>query len=91
MTSFVAESIGMVGFITNVIGNVLVTRKNRNGWWVRIVSNLLWTVYAGSTASLSVNVNHGVFFLLNVYGWWRWSRDEKLEKSRKANEDRRDV
>lgn len=74
MTSFVLESIGMAGFVTNVAGNMLLTRKNSHGWWVRIVSNALWTVYAGTAASFSLNVNHGVFFLINVYGWWRWRK-----------------
>jgi nicotinamide riboside transporter PnuC len=65
----------MAGFVTNVVGNMLLTRKSAHGWCVRIVSNLLWTVYAGTAASLSMNVNHGVFFLVNVYGWWKWRRE----------------
>ncbi len=77
MTHFIAESIGMAGFAANVAGNMLLTRKSIHGWWVRILSNCLWTVYAGTTASLSVNVNHAVFFFVNVYGWWQWRRDAK--------------
>lgn len=77
MSPFVGESIGMAGFVTNVAGNMLLTRKNTHGWWVRIVSNLLWTIYAGAEGSISVNVNHGVFFALNIYGWWKWRKESR--------------
>lgn len=79
MSPFLSESIGMTGFVTNVAGNMLLTRKNKHGWWIRIVSNLLWTVYAGTTASFSMNVNHGVFFVINIYGWWKWAREQRAE------------
>ena len=70
----------MAGFVTNVAGNLLIARKSQSGWWVRIVSNLLWTIYAGTSASFSLNVNHAVFFVINVYGWWRW-REDRLQAS----------
>lgn len=79
MTHFSEEAIGMAGFLTNLAGNLLLTKKNKHGWWIRIVSNMLWTVYAGTTASFSVNINHVVFFFLNIYGWYNWSKNRNAD------------
>jgi hypothetical protein len=79
MTALLQEAIGMFGFATNVAGNLLLTARSQHGWWVRIVSNGLWLAYAGSTASYAVTANAIVFSGINVYGWWKWSRERRVE------------
>lgn len=74
MSPIVAESIGLAGFATNVVGNMLLTRKNVHGWWIRILSNTLWSVYSWHEMTLSVSLNHLVFFGINVYGWHKWRK-----------------
>ncbi len=68
------EGVGFAGFGTNVLGNLLLTYKNRHGWWVRIVSNGLWCAYAGTTQSWPIIANAVVFSAINVHGWWKWSK-----------------
>jgi hypothetical protein len=77
VSHLVQEAIGFAGFGTNVIGNILLTAKSQHGWWIRIVSNGLWLTYAGVTSSFAVTANAVVFSLINVYGWWKWSREAR--------------
>lgn len=77
MSPFIHEAIGFAGFGTNVAGNMLLTSKNVHGWWIRIVSNALWLVYAGLASSFAVTANAIVFSGINVYGWWRWRRENR--------------
>lgn len=78
MNPIMQEAIGFAGFTTNVAGNMLLTAKNPHGWWIRIISNALWLAYAGATSSLAVTANAIVFSVINVYGWWKWSRQVRL-------------
>ena len=74
MNHITSEAIGFAGFATNVAGNLLLTRKNKHGWWVRIVSNALWLMY-GSAASLPVMANAIVFTGINIWGGWAWRKE----------------
>ena len=66
------DAIGMIGFGTNVVGNLLLTGRTRSGWIVRMVSNLFWVAYAVTVWSPPVLANGVTFLLINVVGWWRW-------------------
>lgn len=69
------ECVGIFAFITNVIGNLMLTRKNEHGYSIRIVSIVLWFIYAYNTASLAMTLNSITFFGINVYGLRRWRRE----------------
>ncbi len=75
MTPLVQEAIGLGGFATNVLGNMLLAHKSQRGWGVRIASNMLWLVYAGSSSSFAMTANGVTFMGINVYGWWKWRRE----------------
>lgn len=66
------DLIGYVAFLTNVLGNLLLTRKNIAGWPVRIVSIVCWAVYGVSAESGPILVNAVTFLRINLYGWWNW-------------------
>ena len=75
MSVVLIESIGIAAFITNVIGNLLLARKSERGWWIRIVSIVLWFVYAQNTSSVAMTLNAVTFFGINVYGLLKWRAD----------------
>jgi len=68
------EAWGIAAFLSNVVGNVLLTRKVWHGWWVRILSITLWFVYAQQVSSLAMTLNAVTFFGINCYGLWAWRR-----------------
>lgn len=77
MSPIVQEAIGLGGFVTNVLGNMLLAHKSQRGWGVRIASNVLWLVYAGKHQSFAMAANGVTFMGINVYGWLKWRRENR--------------
>ncbi len=75
MSPYLQESIGIAGFLTNVAGNMLLAHKSQRGWGIRILSNVLWLVYAGKTQSVAMLLNGVTFMGINIYGWVKWRRE----------------
>jgi hypothetical protein len=67
--------IGFIAFILNVWGNLSLTAKRRDGWYVRIISIILWGVYAYNTASLPMIANSITFLCINIYGLHKWKKE----------------
>ena len=84
------EIVGGLAFITNVLGNFLLARKRIEAWPVRLVSIVLWGIYAWDIASLSLFANAITFFGINCYGlhyWWK-HRDTREVVTRFRDVDR---
>lgn len=74
------DAFGFAAFVSNVVGNIMLARLSRSGWYVRIGSILLWGAYGVTTKSLPIIANAATFFCINVYGLWSWTRDAKRTK-----------
>lgn len=73
----IPEAVGYTAFITNVAGNLMLARLNVWGWIVRLLTNVLWIVYAIQIESGGpMWLNHLTFFAINVYGFRTWKRRE---------------
>jgi len=74
--------IGYVAFALNVAGNLLLAHKNTLGWGVRLLTNIVWIVYAMQVENgLPMVINHLTFLGINAYGLWSWkSKRNKKEK-----------
>lgn len=79
MTFTPIDALGMVGTVLNVWGNLLLARQALNGWWVRIVCNVVWITHAIIRPDVSVLTNAIVFLWINAYGIWKW---RKISKTR---------
>lgn len=75
-------ALGYLAFGLNVIGNLLLTRKNIFGWIVRLATNVAWIAYAVQVdGGQPMALNHLTFVAINIYGWWNWSREPAAVKS----------
>lgn len=70
-----SELVGIAAFLLNVAGNLLLAWKSVWGWAVRVVSIVLWGIYAYDTASLAMMLNSITFFFINIVGFWKWRRE----------------
>lgn len=70
------ELIGFAAFLSNVAGNIMLTRKIRAGWIVRLFSITVWGIYATLIPSPSLLANAITFFGINCYGFWNWGQKE---------------
>ena len=68
----IVDAMGFAAFLTNVGGNLLLARRRREGWAVRILSILLWGGYALNIASVPLIANAATFLAINCYGLWKW-------------------
>ena len=69
----------MIGFLAvglNVVGNLMLTRKDRRGWAIRLACNAAQLVYAVLIVSPSLGTNAVVFAGINITGFVRWRRLE---------------
>lgn len=71
------DLMGFAAFLTNVLGNFLLARKDRRGWPVRIVSILLWGTYAWNITSWPMVANAVTFLFINAYGWHHWGKEQR--------------
>ncbi len=68
------EWVGFAATATNLWGNWMLARLQKGGWWLRLLTNAIWIVYAFyAEQGLPVMVNHVLFLGINVSGWMKWS------------------
>jgi nicotinamide riboside transporter PnuC len=79
------EAVGVVAFILNVWGNLMLARLRTGGWIVRLLTNVVWVVYSFNTdGGWPLMLNHLVFFYINVDGWMQWRRAQAAGVLRSA-------
>ena len=67
------QAIGYLAFSLNVAGNLMLARMNAWGWIVRLITNVVWIVYATQVAGGGpMWANHAAFFAINLYGFRNW-------------------
>lgn len=71
------ETIGFVGFVTNIIGNLFLAWRWRSGWPVRLLPNVCWAAYSIHFWNVALLANSLTFFVINCMGWWKWSKAKK--------------
>ncbi len=79
------ECVGLVAFVLNVWGNLMLARLKTGGWVVRLLTNVVWVVYALYTdGGWPMMLNHIVFFWINIDGYLKWARAARQQQLRPA-------
>lgn len=67
-----------VALLFSLLGNILVNTKNKKGFIVWCLSNILWIIInVFSTINIQQIIMFSVFTLLNVHGYINWSKNNK--------------
>lgn len=79
MNPILIEATGYFATALNVAGNLMLAKMSIRGWIVRMVTNVVYIVYALQISQgLPVVANHVLFLGINAYGLWQWRRQAKL-------------
>jgi len=69
--------------ILSIIGVILNIYKNKYCFMIWAVTNFAWMVIDYRAGLYSQSLLFAVYFLLAIYGLWKWIEDAKLEALRK--------
>ncbi len=78
-----------IGAITASIGALLLAMNGnqaRYGWWLFLVSNIAWSVYAVQAQVYALLFQEIVYLVINFIGLWQWWFRPAIEQYRKARE-----
>lgn len=69
------DTISAIATICSLYGNYLVIKKNKFGFVIWLISNILWVLinFIG-VLNISQVVMFVIYGILNVYGWIKWKQ-----------------
>ena len=62
------------GFVTTLLGVLLVARKLTIGWLVALLSEVLWMWWAAVTGGWALFALSSCLVVLNAHGWLHWRK-----------------
>lgn len=72
-------TLSILGSIFSLGGNILIALKKKSGWLAWIVGNILWiAVNVIDTMNIPMVVMYCVYMVINVIGFVKWYRTEKI-------------
>lgn len=78
-----------IGALTASIGALLLAmngKQARYGWWLFLVSNIAWSVYAVREEVYSLLMQEIVYLVINFVGLWQWWFKPAIDRYRKEKE-----
>lgn len=69
------DIISAIATICSLYGNYLVIKKNKFGFVIWLISNILWILinFIG-VLNISQVIMFVIYGILNVYGWIKWKQ-----------------
>lgn len=69
------DTISAIATICSLYGNYLVIKKNKFGFVIWLISNVLWVLinFIG-VLNISQVIMFVIYGILNVYGWIKWKQ-----------------
>ena len=69
------DTISAIATICSLYGNYLVIKKNKFGFVIWLISNILWVLinFIG-VLNISQVIMFVIYGILNVYGWIKWKQ-----------------
>ena len=79
---------GHIFYIFILIGTILLTKKNKNGWLCRIIGDIGWVIVGYFLGLSSIIFWSSIFALNEIKGYltWKWSEDENSKLQGKRTE-----
>lgn len=63
---------GHFAYVALIVGMMLLARRRRSGFLVRVAGEITWTVIGWQIGSSSIVIWSVVFVAVEAYGWRRW-------------------
>jgi nicotinamide riboside transporter PnuC len=60
-----------------LLGVSLLTHKHKSGWILRTIGSAIWTIYSLYFINIHVAITCFIDIPLNIYGWFKWRKNEK--------------
>ena len=69
------DTISAIAIICSLYGNYLVIKKNKFGFVIWLISNILWILinFIG-VLNISQVIMFMIYGILNIYGWIKWKQ-----------------
>lgn len=69
------DIISVIATICSLYGNYLVIKKNKFGFVIWLISNILWILinFIG-VLNISQVIMFIIYGILNIYGWIKWKQ-----------------
>jgi len=65
-----------IGLILTLIGSLTVIKKNKYGFLFMGFGCLSWIGFGIQVDSLAVIITNVIFFGVNIFGFYRWKKDD---------------
>lgn len=75
----------LLGDVTGAACVWLLARQNILTWPLGLLNNLFWGWLFFRAKLYADSVLQGIFFVLGVYGWWRWRRPSEPARVRRTS------
>lgn len=68
--------LSIIGTILSLGGNIFIAKKNRIGWLMWLVGNVVWiAVNFLGTLNIPMVLMYMVYMIINVIGFIKWGKD----------------
>ncbi len=69
-----------------LMGVYLIGKKNKYGFLICMISGIVWCIVAVTTAVYGLFLEVLPLFILNMYNFYKWKREEIINILRKGKE-----
>jgi nicotinamide riboside transporter PnuC len=73
--------IDWIALVLNAFAIYLLGKKKKVGFALGIVANVAWIIFGILAHSMATVVACTIFVLLNIKGWWNWTREQASVKA----------
>jgi len=63
-----------IAFVFTSCGSILNAKKKQIGWWVWIISNCVWILYALRPLQIPIILTQILNIAINIYGIRSWAK-----------------
>lgn len=68
--------------VVGLVGLFVAGKKNHWGWFIGLVAQLLWIVYAFVTNQWGFYLSAAGYGAMYGYNWWQWRKEHKAKVSK---------